>query len=109
MRKTRCELLTKRAREAGVGGSGLPPSPRLPAGPPSPGGGVVELNAAPNHGSGPGGWDVLRTWDGLPPDDQSPWTAGCGRGAYREEGRTGRGTDRAGQGEVSFGPESARG
>ena len=109
MRKTRCELPIKRAREAGVGGSGLPPSPRLPTSPPSPGGGVVGLNAVPNHGSGPSGWDVLRTWDGLPPDWQSPWTAGCGRGAYREEGRTGRGPDRAGPERSKFRSESARG
>ncbi len=33
-----------------------PPSPSsLPTGPPSPGGGVVGLNAVPNHGSGPSG------------------------------------------------------
>ena len=53
MRKTRCELPIKRAREAG-GEWVRPPSPSaLPTGPPSPGGGVVELNAVPNHSQVP--------------------------------------------------------
>ena len=113
MRKTRCELLTKRAREAGVGGSGLPPSPSLPTSPPSPGGGVVGLNAVPNHGSGPGG----RWSHGLGPGrgmvyhltGSHPGRRGVGGVRTERKGARGEGRTERGQSEVSFGPESARG
>ncbi len=97
MRKTRCELPIKRAREAG-GWWVWPPSPSgLPAGPPSPGGVVVGLNAVPNHGSCPSG----RWSHGLVPErgmvyhltTSHPGAAGCGR--VQTERRSARGEGRA--------------
>lgn len=108
MRKTRCELPIKRAREAGVGGSGLPPPSALPAGPPSPGGGVVGLNAVPNHGSGPGGrWSHgLGAARGMVYHltTSHPGAAGCGRVQTERRSARGEGRTERGQSEVGFGP-----
>ena len=108
MRKTRCELPIKRAREA-RGWWVWPPSPSgLPAGPPSPGGGVVGLNAVPNHGSGPGGrWSHgLGTERGMVYHLTTSHPGRRGVGGVRTERRSARGEDRAerGESEVSFGP-----